>query len=176
VSGKLDSCKAAFAESDTVHCIAPDALYLLAHSVLVWSRRRRPGGGGGGGGGELTRGRRAATSLARTDHGVGDGLGSGCRHLVGRRHPALPGCTGRPSHRPFTAATAASQQHGSTTRRPVGGVRTSDRTSLSAQSCGQTTIPRTYSPDADKIDGCDPREHSPQTNLWSSTLRCEGLC
>ena len=50
MSGKFDSGEAAFAEHDTVHRIAPDALNLLAHSVLLCSRRRRRVDDVGGGG------------------------------------------------------------------------------------------------------------------------------
>jgi len=44
VRGKFDGGKTALAETDTIHRVAPDTLYLLAHADPLSSPRRRPEG------------------------------------------------------------------------------------------------------------------------------------
>jgi len=86
VSCQFDRGEAALAERDSVHRISPDALDLLAHSVVVLCsrrRRRRRRGRTTDGGGRL-----AATSLARNaQHGDREDR----RRCRRRQHPAPPG-------------------------------------------------------------------------------------
>jgi len=113
VSGKFDSCKASFAERDSIHRIAPNALDLFAHSVLTAITAGVVVVVGGGGGGDLTRGRRAATSLAPhlDDHDNGDD--------GRRRHPEPPGYDSRAPGQPLTAAAFVASRHRRSTTRTL---------------------------------------------------------
>ena len=155
VGGKFDVGKAAFAECDTVHRIAPDALYLLAHSVPLCSRRRRPVGDDGGGG-------RAGAWPPRS-------------HAASSYHPQRRWRTWlwQSSPRP-SKASRATRMHGTAERRVLyrhripaawrrRTVDVSTWPTVSVQSLRRGTDGRTpqdqyiSSPDADKIDIYDPR-------------------